>query len=302
MNLTTEFCGAKMKNPTVLPSGIFGTSAALLKRAAEAGAGAVTMKSIGPREREGHANPSIVRWEHGALNCVGLPTPGYKNLGKEWGGLRGIKAPLIASIYGGTVEEFAEVAGAVAERKPAIIEINISCPNSAKHGQMFGLEPEPAAEVTRAVKGVCGKIPVMPKLTPNTYKIVEVGKACEDAGADALCAINTLTGMLINAEARKPVLSNKFGGMSGAAIKPLALRCVYQLYEEVEIPILGMGGVSSGRDAIEMIEAGAAAVGVGTAVYGSGPSIFGKVCAEMSEWMEKNGVRNIKELRGVAHE
>ncbi|MBU0661846.1 MAG: dihydroorotate dehydrogenase [Candidatus Diapherotrites archaeon] len=301
MNIRAELSGVKMRNPTVLPSGILGTGGGLLKRAAEAGAGAVTTKSIGPRERTGHANPTVIKWEHGVINAVGLPTPGYANMADEWAEIKKIRAPVIASIYGGSVEEFVEVAKAVAKEKPAIIELNISCPNSEKHGQLFGFEPEPAAEVTRAVKKVCGSVPVMPKLTPNTHKIAEVAKACEKAGADAICAINTVQGMLINAEAKKPVLANKFGGISGGAIKPVALKCVYEIYENVKVPILGMGGISNGRDAIEMIEAGATAIGIGSAAY-KGMGIFSEVCTEMEEWMQKNGYSSLKQLRGAAHE
>jgi len=231
MNIRAGLSGVKMRNPTVLPSGILGTGGGLLKRAAEAGAGAVTTKSIGPHEREGHANPTVIKWEHGMINAVGLPTPGYKNMADEWAEIKKIKAPVIASIYGGSVQEFVEVARAAVKERPAIIELNISCPNSGKHGQLFGFEPEPAAEVTAAVKRVCRAkgVPVMPKLTPNTHKIVEVARACEKAGADAICAINTVQGMLINAEAKRPVLANAFGGVSGPAIKPIALRCVYEL-------------------------------------------------------------------------
>lgn len=301
MDISVEFCGTKMRNPTVLASGITGVGGALLKRVAESGAGAVTTKSIGPKEKEGHKNPTVMRWEHGIINCVGLPTPGCRNMEDEWKEIGGIKVPVIASIYGSSVQEFVEVAEAVCAHKPAVLELNISCPNSEKHGQVFGLEPGPAAEVTSAVKGVAGRIPVMPKLTPNSHKIAEVAQACEDAGADAICAINTITGMLINAETRKPVLSNRFGGVSGGAIKPIALRCVYQIYETVKVPIIGVGGVMNGRDAIEMVMAGASAVGIGSAVYYRGMDVFGAVCGEMEEWMEKNKCRNLREIRGAAH-
>ena len=303
MGLEISFSGIRLRNPTVLASGILGTSAGLLKRVYEEGAGAVTMKSVGPCEKEGHANPTVLAWDHGLINAVGLPSPGFKNQEEEWAILEKRNFPLIASIYGSSVEEFVEVAGFVAKHKPEIIEINISCPNTKKEGMVFGVNPETAAEVTAAVKKVSGSVPVMPKLTPQALNIAEIAGACEKAGADAICAINTLgPGMIIDAEARKPVLANKFGGISGPAIKPIALRCVYQVFEAVKIPVLGMGGISSGRDAIEMVMAGATAVGIGSAAHYHGIGVFKKVCLEMEQWMEENGVKSLDEIRGCAHE
>lgn len=300
--LETTAAGVKLKNPTILASGVLGINQAILARAAAAGAGAVTTKSIGPREREGHPNPTIVAWGHGLLNAVGLPSPGYENMGEELKALAKIKVPVIASIYGATVNEFRGVAAAVAKEKVAAIEVNISCPNTTLHGQIFGCNPESSYKVIEAVKEVAGKKPVIAKLTPNTHLIVEVGKACEEAGADALAAINSVQGMLINIEAKKPILHYKKGGISGPAIKPVAVRCVYDLYENVRIPILGVGGVENGRDAIELIEAGATVVGIGSAVYSRGIDVFKKVCDEMQQWMKENGYKNLKQLKGAAHE
>jgi dihydroorotate dehydrogenase (NAD+) catalytic subunit len=300
--LSTSFCGLKMKNPTVLASGIMGVNADSLERIAKEGAGAVTIKSIGPKKKAGHSNPTVVVWEHGIHNAVGLTTAGYKNMEKEWQEISRIKVPVIASIYGGSIAEFQEVAKFVAQKKPAMIELNISCPNSEKHGLVFGCVPEIAGDVVRAVKKVSGKIPVMPKLTPNTHEIVRVAKECEKAGADAIAAINTLQGMIINIDAGKPVLAFKKGGISGPAIKPIAVRCVYEIYEAVNVPILGIGGIESGRDAIEMMQAGASAVGIGSAVYSRGTNVFSEVCEEMQDWMKKNNVKRAKELVGIAHE
>lgn len=297
--LETNFAGIRLQNPTVLASGILGVNAAMMIRVANCGAGAVTTKSIGIAERAGHRNPTVIGLEHGMLNAVGLPTPGYKNMEEEWEKLKGLKVPLIASIYGRSAEEFGEIAAFVASKKPAIIELNLSCPNV--HGEIFSCNPEATYQIVCAVREVSGQIPVMPKLTPNTHLIVEAAKSCKEAGADAIAAINTLSAMAINIEARKPVLAFKKGGYSGGAIKPVAVRCVYDIYENVKIPILGMGGISNGRDAIEMIQAGATAVGIGTAVYDRGIDVFGKVCNEMQQWMKENGVKKISELIGVAH-
>ncbi len=292
-----------MKNPLVLASGILGTNAALLKRVSDEGAGAVTMKSIGPKEKEGHPNPCILAWEHGLINAVGLPSPGYQKQESEWAELKGRNFPLIASIYGSSIEEFEEVAEAVAKQKPDLIEVNISCPNTKKEGMVFGVDSETSGQVTAAVKKKAGSVPVMPKLTPQALDIAGIARSCEKAGADAICAVNTLgPGMLIDAEARKPVLANKFGGISGPAIKPIALRCVYQVSQAVKAPVLGMGGVCSGRDAVEMVMAGATAVGIGSAAYYHGFGVFRKVAEEIKQWMRENSVKDIREIRGAAHE
>jgi len=303
LDLKTDFAGLKLRNPTVLASGVLGTSAALLKRVfEEGGAGAVTMKSIGPKERNGNANPSVVEWEHGLLNAVGLPSPGYKNMEQEWKELEKREFPLIASVYGASVEEFVEVVKSVALHKPDAIEVNISCPNTKEHGQIFGTDKEASIEVISAIKKEIRAIPLIAKLTPQALDIAAIAKACEQAGADAICAINTVSGMLIDADARRPVLANGFGGVSGPAIKPTALKCVYQVFEAVKIPILGMGGISSGKDAIEFVMAGATALGIGSGAYYHGIGVFEKICREMQQWMEENGVRGLEEIRGIAHE
>ncbi len=302
MSLEIDFAGLKLKNPTVLASGVLGTSAALMKRVfEEGGAGAITMKSIGPEERAGHANPSVLELEHGLLNAVGLPSPGYKNMEEEWNELEERKFPLIASIYGASVEEFVEVSKFVAEKKPDAIEVNISCPNTQEHGQIFGVNETASAEVVSSVKKEIGKIPLIAKLTPQAPNIAAIASACEKAEANAICAINTVAGMAIDIDARKPILCNKFGGISGPAIKPVGIKCVYQIFKAVKIPILGMGGISSGRDAIEYIQAGATAVGIGSGVYYQGIGVFEKVCREMKEWIKENEVKSLEEIRGCAH-
>jgi len=300
--LETNFAGIKMRNPTVLASGILGTGSDLMQRVVEeGGAGAVTMKSIGPEERMGHANPSVIEWEHGMLNAVGLPSPGYENMEEEWEGLSKRNYPLIASIYGASVEEFVLVAKNVAKKKPEAIEINISCPNTKEHGQIFGVNEDASIEVVSAVKKEIEDIPLIAKLTPQAYNIATIAAACEKAGANAICAINTVAGMVIDIDARRPVLFNRFGGVSGPAIKPVGIKCVYQIFDAVKIPILGMGGISNGRDAIEFIQAGATTIGIGSGVLYSGFDVFKKVCNEMEDWMKANKVESLEEIRGVAH-
>lgn len=301
--LETKFCGAQMKNPLVLASGILGVNAAMLLRVAREGAGAITLKSIGSKEKEGNANPTVIAWEHGLINAVGLPTAGVENVEQEFLGLKNCSVPVIASVYGNSAEEYASVAARVAEFCPAMIELNLSCPHSKGQGQFFGNEPELAEQVVSAVKSSVKNIPIIAKLSANTHKMLEVAVACERAGADAIAAINSLgPGMLINIEARKPVLANKFGGLSGPAIKPVAIRSVYQIFEAVRIPILGIGGVCTGRDAIEMIQAGASTVGIGSAIYYRGINSFALIAKEMQEWMKKNGVKSLDEIWGIAHE
>jgi dihydroorotate dehydrogenase (NAD+) catalytic subunit len=253
--------------------------------------------------KSGHRNPTVLAYEWGVINAVGLPSSGYTDMEGELARIREVKAPVFVSIYGASVDEFVEVAEAVARHKPALIELNVSCPNTKAEGMVFGCSEKLTSEVVSVVKDVAGKIPVMPKLTPQALNIAGVAKACEEAGADAIAAINTVgPGMLINIEARKPVLDYKRGGISGPAIRPIAVRCVYDIYEAVDLPILGMGGVTEGRDAVEMMQAGASVVGIGSGIYYRGIEVFSKVCEEMKVWMRENGCKNAKELVGAAHE
>ncbi|OIO64066.1 dihydroorotate dehydrogenase [Candidatus Woesearchaeota archaeon CG_4_10_14_0_2_um_filter_33_10] len=300
LDLSTYIAGVKLKNPTILSSGIFGTSSELIKRAFENNAGAATIKSIGPVPRDGNNNPNVIDFGHGLLNAVGLPSPGYKNMDMEFNELSKIKDIVIWSIYGSRIEDYIEITEHIIKYNPKIIELNISCPNK-ESGMLFSQDKECAADVTRKVKHVAKNSLVVPKLSPNVSNIAEIAYACEKAGADAITAINTLQGMVINIDAKKPVLYYKKGGMSGPAIKPVAVRCVYDIYEKVSIPIIGTGGIMNGRDAIEMIQAGASAVGIGSAVYYQGIGVFGSIVNEIKEWMQENNCNSIKELIGIAH-
>jgi dihydroorotate dehydrogenase (NAD+) catalytic subunit len=208
--------------------------------------------------------------------------------------------PVIGSIYGYRIEQFGEVARKMASLKPAMIEVDISCPH-LDYGKPYYADPNLTAEVTKIVKKNSGKIPVSIKLSPNVYDIKEIAHAAERWGADAITAINTASGMVIDIDARKPILANKIGGVSGPALKPIAVRCVYEIYETVKIPIIGTGGVTYGKDAIEMIMAGATAIGIGTGIFYRGIEVFRKVCDEMEAWMKKNKIKNLGEIRGAAH-
>jgi dihydroorotate dehydrogenase (NAD+) catalytic subunit len=312
-DLTVALCGVQLPNPLILASGILGTEAELLARVARAGAGAVTSKSCGPQPRAGHPNPTVLAWEHGLINAVGLANPGVEAEVEELVrtkallGLLGATRPprpgLIASVFADTVESFGRVAARVADAGPDLIEVNISCPNvHDEFGTPFAADASAAAEVTAAVKeAVADRVPVLVKLSPNVADIASIARAVEAAGADGISAINTLTGMVIDVHARRPILANRTGGLSGPAIRPLAVRCVYEIYQAVDVPIVGMGGVSRGRDAVEMIMAGATGVGVGTAVYEIGPEAFACIGAEMVALMAELGYECVDEMRGAAH-
>lgn len=303
-DITCSFLHLKLVNPTVLASGILGTSPALLERTARAGAGAVTSKSCGPEPRSGHPNPVCLDWGGGVINAIGLTNPGVEeeiaHLRASRERLHALHVPLIASIFGPTVEAYGEVARRAAAANPDLIEVNISCPNVGdEFGTPFAGLPETAAAVTAAVKAATD-IPISVKLAPNVPVIARIASAVVEAGADAITAVNTMPGMIIDADAGSPVLSNRSGGISGAALKPIALRCVAEIARAVNVPIIGTGGISSGRDAAEMIMAGATAVGIGSAVWQRGPEVFSQVAAELRAFMQSAGYSTLEDMRGRA--
>jgi dihydroorotate dehydrogenase (NAD+) catalytic subunit len=235
------------------------------------------------------------------INAVGLPTPGYDHMDAEWQALADRDFPVNASIYGGSVAEFVKVAQFVSDQGPDFIEINISCPNSDHHGMLFGVDEKAAFAVTNAVKKVIS-VPLIAKLTPAAPDIGKIAKVCEDAGADAICAINTAgPGMVIDIEARTPVLAFKKGGLSGPMIKPVAVRCVYDIYRAVSIPIIGLGGVTTGEDAVEMFMAGATLVGMGSAVRYRGIHVFDLVYRELTDWLAAHHFTR-DDIIGAAHD
>jgi dihydroorotate dehydrogenase (NAD+) catalytic subunit len=306
LDLSVELCGVRLRNPLVLAAGILGTGAELLARVAESGAGMVTTKSCGLSPRSGHPNPTVLDWGHGLINAVGLANPGVDEEVRVIEDAKRLLAPhgvpLAASIFAETVEGFAQVAQKVAAAEPDFIELNISCPNvTDEMGRPFACDAGDSARVTAAVKQVTS-IPLIVKLSPNVTDIAAIARSVEHAGADAIAAINTLgPGMIIDIHAQRPVLSNKVGGVSGPAVRPIAVRCVYDIFQAVDIPIIGMGGVSEGRDALEMIMAGATAVGIGSAVRYRGLEVFSAILDEMRGLLAEEGYGRVAELRGVAH-
>ena len=301
--LSVNLAGIKLRNPLILASGIMGVSTASMKFVEENGAGAVTMKSIGPADRIGHKNPTVYSWGEGLHNAVGLSNPGAQE-GRDHlkDMMKTLSIPVVASCFADTVDNISKVAETMLEAKPAIIELNLSCPNTEDDfGRMFALDVKATERAVSSVKKIAGKTKIFAKLSPDTADIVDIGKAAEAAGADGLTAVNTLSGLVIDIHLKRPILTNKFGGLSGPAIKPVAVRAVYNLYKAVKIPIIGTGGVNTGEDAIEFIMAGATAIGVGSAIYYRGIDVFKKITNEMEVFMKKEGCKSVGDMRGVAH-
>ncbi len=299
-NLSVEVCGLLLKNPTMLASGVLDETGKSMLAAAKAGAGAIVTKSIGKTPREGHPNPSVVELECGLLNAMGLPNPGIEIYADEIKEAKKGGVPIIGSVFGGTEDEIAELAGLMANAGADAVELNLSCPHAKGFGAEIGSTPELVESICRKARRN-SKVPVLAKLTPHTSSVSGLAAAAERGGANGIVAINTLKGMAISTEARMPILANKFGGLSGPAIRPVGVRCVYEIYETVKIPIIGVGGVASGRDALEYIMAGASAVQIGTAVWSQGLGVFKRVCKELSDFMDENGYKSPKEMVGVAH-
>ncbi|MBW2980432.1 dihydroorotate dehydrogenase [Candidatus Woesearchaeota archaeon] len=298
--LQTKICKVKLENPTVLASGILGVSGKLMCRVAANGAGAVTTKSVFVKEREGHANPTVLAGEDFVYNAVGLSGPGAEEEAEEIAFIKkNSKVPVIASIAGGNVKEFGIAAKKISAAKPDLIEVNISCPNvEHEFGKPFGTDAKISAKVTETVKENTS-IPIIVKLSPNVDDIGKIAKAVEAAGADAISAINTVgPEMIKDKKTGKPFLANKKGGVSGPKILPIALDKVKQIYNAVKIPVIGIGGVTYGKDAVAMIKAGASAVGIGSAVYFREMDVFKKICDEMKVIMKKQGFKSIEEMIG----
>ncbi len=296
--------GKKIKNPMVLASGVLGVTKASLEMVCENGCGAVTTKSLSLEPRKGHEGPNIVETECGLLNAMGYPNPGIEDGLKEFSGWKR-KEPLIISIVGKDAGEFGELAERVEQAKigATAVEAVLSCPHTPGYGMMAGqLEPKSVSKIAGAIKEKT-KLPLIIKLSPSIPGEVKAAKAAEDAGADAINMGNSLgPGMKIDIHRKRPILGFEMGGLSGPAIKPIAVRCVYDIYKAVDIPIMGTGGVNSGVDAIEMIMAGATWVGVGTAVYYRSPVVFGSILREMEAWMKLNNHDRLEKLVGAAHE
>ena len=299
-HLAVDICGLHLKNPTMLAAGILDETGKSMAEVARAGAGAIVTKSVGTEPRAGHPSPCVVELNVGLLNAMGLPNPGIGYFAGEISEAKKAGVPIIGSVFGGTEEEIAELASAMARAGADGVELNLSCPHAKGYGAEIGSTPQMVELVCRKAKHGLG-VPLFAKLTPNTSDIAALARAAERGGADAVVAINTLKGMAIEPEARMPILANKVGGLSGPAIRPVGIRCVYEIFEAVKIPIVGVGGISSGMDAIEYIMAGAGAVQIGTAVWSLGLDVFSRTNKEILRFMEENGFKTILDMVGVAH-
>ena len=298
--IATEIAGLKLANPTMLASGILGYTGLSLKSVIEAGAGAVVTKSMGLEPRTGYPNPTVVQTDCGLLNAMGLPNLGISHFKEEIKELKNTGVPTILSIYGFSSEEFAKVAETAVKMGADALELNVSCPHVKKAGAEIGCDPLLLTEIVKEVKKKVAK-PVIVKLTPNVANISEIAKAAEKAGADAITAVNTVKAMNIEIETGRPLLANKFGGLSGPAIKPIAVRCVYDVYRSVDVPVIGCGGITSWQDAIEFMLAGASAVQIGTAIAFKGVGVFSSVAKGIDTYLKRRGFKNVKELVGLAH-
>jgi dihydroorotate dehydrogenase (NAD+) catalytic subunit len=295
--------GFKLANPTVLASGILGYTGDFLQRVSESGAGAVVTKSIGIEPRAGYPNPTVVQAEAGLINAVGLPNPGVNDFAEEITYAKTVvKVPLIVSVFGYAAEEYAAAAAKVVKAGADAVELNVSCPHVKDTGHEIGQHQKTLTEVIEKVRASVKK-PVIVKLSPNVTDIVEIAKRAVEAGADALTAVNTVKAMAIDVEAQRPILSNVKGGLSGPAIKPIALRCVYDLFEaDLKVPIFGCGGVASWQDAVEFLLAGASAVQIGTAIAMDDLGVFQKVNKGLQSYLIKKGYGSVKEIVGLSHQ
>ena len=302
VNLSVNLAGVELKNPIIPASGTFGYGREYAELYDLNILGSFSWKGTTGAARLGNPQPRIAETAGGMLNAVGLQNPGIDAvIAREVPHIAEIfQGPAIANVGGFSLDEYAENCAKLNDvDQVAILEVNISCPNVHAGGKNFGCDPHAAAEVTRAVKAVTNK-PVFMKLTPNVTDIAEIARACEDAGADGLCLINTLLGMRIDLNTRRPVIANRTGGLSGPAVFPVALRMVWDVYEAVKIPIIGCGGVSSAEDAAEMMLAGAAAVEVGAANLVD-PMACKTIIEHLPAVCQRLGVDHISELTGGAH-
>ena len=302
VSLKTELCGIELDNPLIPASGTFGFGYEFAEIYDINCLGSFSFKGTTKDPRFGNPTPRIAECENAMINSVGLQNPGVENVIKnEMPKLKAcFKKPVMANVSGFSVEEYVHTVKTLdSEEQIGWFEVNVSCPNVHGGGMSFGTSPEAAAEVVRACKAVTKK-PLIVKLSPNVTDIVSIAKACEEAGADGISLINTLLGMKIDLKTKKPVIANKMGGFSGPAIKPVAIRMVYQVYEAVKIPIVGGGGVATAEDVIEMMLAGASAVEIGAQNLVD-PMACPKIIADLPRVMEKYGIKNLKDIIGGAH-
>lgn len=296
--LATSFCGIPMVSPIIAASGTFGNGVEYEDYMdLDAQVGAISMKGITPEGRFGNCGTRIAETPSGVLNCIGLENPGGDAFIHDvLPTMAHHTVPLIANISASSIKEFATLADKVSVPGVAAIEVNVSCPNVENEGMTFGIDPKVVESVTKAVKAVT-TLPVIVKLSPNVTDIAEIARAVEAGGGDSVSLINTLLGMAINVRTRRPVLGNTYGGLSGPAVKPVALRMVHQVSQAVSIPIIGLGGIVSGTDVIEFMLAGASCVQVGTATM-MNPAAIERINEEIVQYLDEFGYQSVEDLVG----
>jgi len=301
VDLSTSIASLSLSNPAMLASGILGETGGSLLDVARSGAGAVVTKSISLQPRPGHPNPTVVEVEGGLINAMGLPNPGVEAFKEEMTLATEGEVPVIASVFGEDVDEYGEVARQMAEYGASAIELNLSCPHTKGLGIEFGTSPELVQEIVGVVKGRVS-VPVFAKLSPNLTDIVAISQAAVDAGADGIVAVNTMRAMAIDVDLHRPILANKVGGLSGRALRPIGVRCVYEIASSVKVPIIACGGIESGRDSVEYLMAGASAFQVGTAFYSRGKDAISEILKELTGFLESRGYNNLEDIIGLALE
>ena len=300
VSLRTEIGSIALDKPGMVASGIMDETGPSLARMIECGCGAVVTKSVGLEPNAGHANPCFTEVPGGYVNAMGLPNPGIE-LFKEEMDVATKAGKVVGSIYGATPDDFSKLAGRMEDYGACAVELNLSCPHAKGYGMEVGTDPAMVKSIVSAVKSSVS-IPVWAKLTPNTHILADIGRAVQDAGGDAVVAINTLKAMVIEPEFARPILSNRFGGLSGAGIRPVGVRAIYDLRTVLDIPLIGVGGITDWRDAAQYIMAGACAFQIGSAVGTEGPEVFDKVNRGLEKFMEDYGYDSVASMVGVAHD
>ncbi|MFW9988669.1 MAG: dihydroorotate dehydrogenase [Candidatus Odinarchaeota archaeon] len=297
--LEVNLSGLKLKSPIILASGILGVSSSSMKRVFDAGAGAITTKSIGPKPRKGYKNPSIIEISPGTfMNSVGLGNPGIREFISEINEIKKYKIPLIVSVFGNTNDVYLDVAIKAEKAGADAIEINISCPHAEVSS--IGIDKDLTFEIVKILKNKLS-VPLFVKLNPNVTNLVEIALAAERGGADGVVAINTLSAMKIDVNTKRPILSHGSGGLSGKAIQPIAVKKVFDLYKALKVPVIGCGGINSWQDVIEFFLAGASAVQIGTALYKT-INIISEINNGLAQYLKDNKYNSINDLKGLAHQ
>jgi dihydroorotate dehydrogenase (NAD+) catalytic subunit len=290
----------KLKNPTILASGLMDEEAGGINRIINSGAGAIVTKSIGLKPKLGYSNPTVIELENGILNAIGLANPGIEGFSQEIDKIIRSNIPIIGSIFGSNSSEIRKLAIKMEDFGIDALELNMSCPHAKGYGLEVGSDTDLVKKITSDVSESVD-IPVFVKLSPNLSNIAEIAKSAEDGNANAIVAVNTVRAMKIDISTKMPVLANKTGGLSGKAIKPVGVYCVYEISKNVNIPVIGVGGITTGEDAIEYFMAGASAIQIGSAIYYRGIEVFKDITEEIDQWMRSNNIKNLSEIIGVAH-